>query len=70
MLIFWVTVLFASLGLLALRNAATRCCLFVCAVSMAGAIYLIREMNRPLVGAVQSSPPLLKKALSVIGNGG
>ena len=70
MLIFWLTVLFASLGLLAPRNATTRCCLFVCAVSMAGAIYLILEMNRPLEGAVQISPAPLKKALSVIGNGG
>jgi hypothetical protein len=67
MLIFWLTVLFASLGLLAPRNATTWCSLFVCAVSMAGAIYLILEMNRPLEGAVQISPAPLQKALSVIG---
>jgi hypothetical protein len=69
MLIFWLTVLFASLGLLAPRNATTRCCLFVCSVSMAGAIYLILEMNRPLDGAVQISPAPLRKALSVMGKG-
>ena len=67
MLIFWLTVLFASLGLLAPRNVTTWSCLFVCAVSMAGAIYLILEMNRPLEGAVQISPAPLRKALSVIG---
>jgi hypothetical protein len=67
MLIFWLTVLFASLGLLAPRNRTTWCCLFVCAVSMAGAIYLILELNRPLAGAVQISPAPLQKALSVIG---
>jgi Protein of unknown function (DUF4239) len=67
MLVFWLTVLFASLGLLAPRNTTTGCCLFVCAVSMAGAIYLILEMNRPLEGAVQISPAPLRKALSVIG---
>jgi uncharacterized membrane protein len=66
MLIFWLTVLFASLGLLAPRNATTWSWLFVCAVSMAGAIYLILEMNRPLEGAVQISPAPLRKALSVI----
>jgi len=66
MLIFWLTVLFASLGLLAPRNLTTWSCLFVCAVSMAGAIYLILEMNRPLEGAVQISPAPLHKALSVI----
>jgi hypothetical protein len=69
MLIFWLTVLFASLGLLAPRNATTWCCLVVCAISMAGAIFLILEMNRPLEGAVQISPAPLRKALSVIGEG-
>ena len=67
MLIFWLTVLFASLGLLAPHNATIWFCLFVCAVSMAGAIYLILEMNRPLEGAVQISPAPLLKALAVIG---
>jgi hypothetical protein len=67
MLIFWLTVLFASLGLLAPRNTTTSCSLFVCALSMAGAIYLILEMNRPLEGAVRISPAPLHKALSVIG---
>ena len=67
MLIFWLTVLFASLGLLAPRNLTTWTCLFVCAVSMAGAIYLILEMNRPLEGAVQISPAPLQKALSLVG---
>jgi hypothetical protein len=67
MLIFWLTVLFASLGLLAPRNVTTWSCLFVCAVSMAGAIYLIIEMNHPLEGAVQISPTPLQKALSMIG---
>jgi hypothetical protein len=66
-LIFWLTVLFASLGLLAPRNVTTSCCLFVCALSMAGAIYLILEMNRPLEGAVQVSPAPLQKALMIIG---
>ena len=70
MLVFWLTVLFASLGLLAPRNASTWCSLFVCAVSMAGAIYLILEMNRPLEGAVQISSAPLQKALSVIGKAG
>jgi hypothetical protein len=67
MLIFWLTVLFASLGLLAPRNLTTWTCLFVCTVSMAGAIYLILEMNRPLEDLVQISPAPIRKALSVIG---
>jgi hypothetical protein len=67
MLVFWLTVLFAGLGLLAPRNVTSWCCLFVCAVSMAGAIYLILEMDHPLEGAVQVSPAPLRKALSLIG---
>jgi hypothetical protein len=37
---------------------------------MAGAIYLILEMNQPLEGAVQILPAPLRKALSVIGKSG
>jgi hypothetical protein len=55
------------LGLLAPRNATTWTSLFVCAVTMAGAIYLILEMNRPFEGAVRISPAQLLKAVSVIG---
>jgi hypothetical protein len=67
MLIFWLTVLFTSLGLLAPRNLTTISCLFVCAVSMAGALFLLLEMNRPFEGIVQVSPAPLLKALSVVG---
>jgi hypothetical protein len=66
-LVFWLAVLFASLGLLAPRNATSLCSLFVCALSMSGAIFLILEMSRPFEGAVQVSPAPLQKALSVIG---
>lgn len=66
LLVFWLTVLFASLGLLAPRNATVACSLIICAASMAGAIFLILEMNRPLEGAVQISPAPLRKALSII----
>jgi hypothetical protein len=66
-LIFWLTVLFTALGLLAPRNATTMVCLFICAVSMAGAILLLLEMNQPFDGIIQTSPAPLQKALSVIG---
>jgi hypothetical protein len=67
MLIFWLTVLFTSLGLLAPRNLTTISCLFVCAVSMAGALFLLLEMSRPFEGMIQVSPAPLLKALSVVG---
>jgi hypothetical protein len=66
MLVFWLTVLFTGLGLLAPRNLTTASCLFLCALSMTGAILLIMEMNRPFEGAIQASPAALYKAVSVI----
>jgi hypothetical protein len=56
-----------TLGLLVPRNATTWSALFVCSVSMAGAIYLILEMNRPFEGPFRISPAPLLTALSVIG---
>lgn len=66
MLIFWLTVLFTGLGMLAPGNATTYFCLSICAISMAGAILLILEMNRPMEGMIRVSPAPLLKALSVI----
>ncbi len=66
MLIFWLTVLFIGLGMLAPGNATTYLCLTICAISMAGAILLILEMSRPMEGMIRVSPAPLKKALSVI----
>ena len=45
-LVFWLAVLFACFGMLAPRNATAFSALVVCAFSMAGAIYLITELNR------------------------
>ena len=67
MLIAWLTVLFTALGMLAPGNATTYLCLFISAASMAGAILLILEMNRPLEGTIRISPAPLQKALAVIG---
>jgi hypothetical protein len=67
LLIFWLTVLFASLGLLAPRNPTTVSCLFVCAVSMAAALFLLMEMNQPFDAIIEVSPAPLLKALWVVG---
>ena len=60
-LIFWATVLFACFGLLAPRNGTVVVVFLVCAISVAGAIFLILEMEKPLTGAMKiSSAPLVK----------
>ena len=66
-LTFWLTVLFTNFGLLAPRNFTALSALLICAVSMAGAIFLILELNRPLEGSIKVSNAPLLKALSLIG---
>ena len=60
-LLFWLTILFGSIGLLAPANKTVLAVLVVCAMSVGGAIFLIEEMNTPLTGFVKvSSAPLIK----------
>jgi len=66
-LIFWLAVLFSSFGLFAPRNVTVIIVLLVCACSMAGAIFLILELNRPLDGFIKVSSAPLRKALLIIG---
>lgn len=66
-LIFWLTVLYVSFGLFAPRNATTITALFICALSIAGSIFLIQELNRPVEGFIKISSAPLEKALHLIG---
>lgn len=60
-LLFWVSMLYTSYGLLAPRNLTVAVVQFLGALSVAGAIFLILEMNRPLDGMIKvSSAPMLK----------
>jgi hypothetical protein len=64
--IFWLTVLFASFGLLAPRNLTAIGTLFLSALSVSGAIFLILELAQPFSGLVQISSTPLRTALSLI----
>ena len=58
-LLFWLTITFASFGLFAPRNATVLVVLFVCAMSVGGAVFLILEMDGPFEGMVKvSADPL------------
>jgi hypothetical protein len=60
-ILFWATILFACFGLLAPRNGTVIVVLLVCAISVAGAIFLVLEMEKPLSGMMKiSSVPLVK----------
>jgi hypothetical protein len=67
LLIFWLTLLFVSFGLYAPRNFTVSSVLFVCALSVASAIFLILEMSHPLDGYIKVSSAPLLKALEMIG---
>ena len=66
-LLFWLFALFASFGLFAPRNGAVMTALIVCALSAAGAVFLIVDLNRPSSGLIQVSSTPLRYALSQLG---
>lgn len=66
-IVFWLTITFASFGLFAPRNAMATAVLFVCALSVAGAVFLILELDGSFRGLIQVSPTPLHYALKHIG---
>lgn len=66
-LVFWLTVMFASFGLFAPRNRTTLMALAMGALSVSTAIFLIEEMGTPLGGIISISSAPMRKALDVLG---
>ena len=67
LLVFWVTIIFLSFGLFAPRNATVIATLFLCALSVSGAIFLIMELDRPFGGLIQISSAPLRNAITHLG---
>lgn len=66
-LIFWLTILFACFGLLAPHNGTVIVVFLVCAISVAGAVFLILEMEKPLTGPMKISAAPMVKTLARLG---
>ncbi len=66
-LVFWLAIIFVGFGLFAPRNPTVVSLLLICAVSVAGAVFLIVELDRPLTGFIQISDAPLRHALSQMG---
>jgi uncharacterized membrane protein YGL010W len=62
-LVFWLTVLFVGFGLFARKNPTVVAALFLGAICVAGAIFLILELNRPYGGVMQISIAPIRNAL-------
>jgi hypothetical protein len=67
LLIFWVTIIFLSFGLFAPPNATVIVTLFLCALSVSGAIFLILQLDRPFGGLIRISSAPLHSALVHLG---
>jgi hypothetical protein len=65
--VFWLSMLFVSFGLFAPRNGTAIVALLVAAISVAGALFLILELDHPFSGLIQISSAPLFNALSVLG---
>jgi len=64
--IFWLTVIFASFGLYAPRNLAATTALFVSSLSVAGALFLVLELGSPFSGVISVSDQPLLRALGLM----
>lgn len=67
LLVFWLTIIFLSFGLFAPPNATVIVTLFLCALSVSGAIFLIMELDRPFGGLIQISSAPLRNAIAHLG---
>jgi hypothetical protein len=62
----WLALIFASFGYNAPRNGMMVIILLVCAASVASAIFLILEIDRPVSGLIRVSSEPIQHALSVM----
>jgi hypothetical protein len=66
-LVFWLFVLFTSFGLYSPRNATVIAVHLVCALSVAGALFLILDLGQPFEGVFQLPSTPFRKALTQLG---
>ena len=65
--VFWLAAIFASFGVFAPPNSSVTVALFVAALSVAGSIYLMLEMDQPYSGPIKISSAPLRMALQQLG---
>jgi hypothetical protein len=63
----WLSVIFAGFGLFAPRNATATIALLISALSVAGSVFLILELETPFSGVMKVSGAPLRYALSQLG---
>jgi hypothetical protein len=66
--VFWLAILFSSFGLFGPANSTAVAALLVASLSVAGAIFLILELDRPFGGLIRISNQPVLNALSELGH--
>jgi hypothetical protein len=66
-LVVWLIVLFTGYGILAPRNATVVAMMVVCILSVAAALFLILELDRPFEGLLRISSAPLDDAIARLG---
>lgn len=67
LVVFWLTLLFASFGLFAPRNWTAAIALMLCALAVSGAVEMIIELEQPFGGLIQISPQSMRYAVDTLG---
>ena len=65
--IFWLSIIFLSFGLFTSPNATVLTTLFLCALSVSAAVFLVLELDQPFGGVIQISSAPLQDALAHLG---
>ena len=66
-LVVWLSIMVAGFGLVTTTNPTVTIALFLCALSVAGAVLMIEELNRPLDGLMKVPSEPLRYALAHLG---
>lgn len=66
-LVFWLVILFVSFGMFAPANSTVVVALFMAALAVSGAIFLMMELNSPFSGVLQISSSPFDDALTHLG---
>ena len=63
LLVFWLSIVFASFGLFAPANPTAVVALFLCSVAVSGGIILIEELDNPLSGFIHIPADSMRRAV-------
>ena len=68
LIVFWLTLLFASFGLFVPRNITTTIALFLCCLVTSGALAMVVELYTPFVGTIRLPDAPMRYAIELIGH--